>query len=164
MAASELAFGPATVTFFGAVIPILPAAAGLLSVILARLIAPKQQRHFTKAQNAALVGLLMIVELSVLTRWPTKFHEPEATVLGLMLGWMGLLIPERVAKIVWDGFKTMLLQSLHAQQLPTEGEKRLSNLTLEERQAMARKIFAKIYPTEAVPEDLDAILDRLRQL
>jgi hypothetical protein len=162
VASNPLAFGPTSITLFGVLIPVFPALAGMLSVYLARLIAPTKERHFTRVQNAALVGLLLLVELAAITQF--RLTTAKATLVGMMLGWMGLLVPEKGALIIWDWFKLQVLVALGGTPKATEPKPPASTMAPAERLRIAQKIYAKVWPTEAVPQELDEIIDKLKKL
>jgi hypothetical protein len=160
VAGEQLAFGPATVTLFGVIVPVFPALAGMLSVYLARLIAPKDKRQLTGKQAYALLGLLMLVELALIVQY--ELSTPKATLSGMLIGWMGLLVPETGASVFWSWFKDQLRGWLSV--APPAPPASKSHLPPEERLRIAQKIFAGVYPTETVPDDLEEIIDRLKQL
>lgn len=161
MSADQLAFGPATVTLFGAVIPVLPTLCAAMSVYLARLIAPPDRRHFTKRQKRALTTLLMMVAAGVCIRFPTKIREAEAIIVGLSLGWVGLAFPEAVGKAVWEGFKNMLRKWLEVSPppLPNREKKTLIGDVLREAYHDPEKMAHTVEDLHA--EDLLKALDQV---
>jgi hypothetical protein len=160
VAGEQLAFGPATVTLFGVIVPVFPAVAGMLSVFLARLIAPKDKRQLTGKQVYALLGLLMLVELALIIQY--KFNTPTATLTGMLMGWMGLLVPETGVAVFWSWFKEQLRGWLRVPMPPPSYTS--SGLPQEERLRIAQKIFRNMYPTDPVPTDLEEIVEKLKKL
>jgi hypothetical protein len=162
VATPELAFGPATVTLFGTVVPVFPALAGCLSVYLARLIAPNKTDVSTVGQKIALVGMLMLLELVVVIQWTKRFHTAEAVMLGLTLGWFGILVPEKFIGVLWDWFKGQLRGWLQVPEAPPVSKYTPDQL-IERKQHM-QKIFTRIWPTEKVPDDEKELIERLKNL
>jgi hypothetical protein len=130
VAGEQLAFGPATVTLFGVIVPVFPAVAGMLSVFLARLIAPKD--------------------------------TPTAPLTGMLMGGMGLLVPETGVAVFWSWFKEQLRGWLRVPMPPPSYTS--SGLPQEERLRIAQKIFRNMYPTDPVPTDLEEIVEKLKKL
>lgn len=160
MAAAQLAFGPATVTLFGVVIPVFPALAGMLSVYLARLIAPKDKRVLTGVQTHALLGLLMLAEVALIVQY--NFTTPKATLAGMVLGWMGMLVPEKAASVFWEWFKSQLRGWLSVPTPPPVPK--YTPMEQAERTKHMKAIFKRIWPTERVPDDEQELIDRLKEI
>jgi hypothetical protein len=155
-----MAFGPATVTLFGVIVPVFPALAGMLSVYLARLIAPKEKRHMTGKQAHALLALLMLVELALILQY--QLTASKATLTGMLIGWMGMLLPEKAATVFWEWFKNELRGWLGVV-APDRPENR-SKLSPAERTVIMQKLFRRLWPTEKVPDDEQELIDRLKNI
>jgi hypothetical protein len=164
VAGNQLAFGPASVELFGVIVPVFPAVAGMLSVYLARLIAPNKTKQFTLPQKAALVGLLMLIELAAIQQF--VLNTAKATLVGMTLGWMGMLVPEKGASAVWDWLKGELLVALGGVRKVDPPQKYISKskMTDAEKLQQAKKIFSKLWPEEEPPDDMQEIVDRLSEL
>lgn len=101
------ALGPTVVKVLEVEIPVFSLVLSTIGLILARQLAPASVRKLNKRQEIVLTFLLLLLMFLIVTGqlWTDRPLEAgEATVLGIGLGWTGLLVLE----IMGDRFSRAL--------------------------------------------------------
>ena len=87
--------GPAIIIFAGYTVPVFPLGLSVLGLLLARAIAPPPLRYLSRLQHWALTALLILIDgLIVIGSFSRPLGPGSATILGIGLGFSGLLAIE----------------------------------------------------------------------